>query len=144
MNIGLNIELMLLVFCLFILCVFLLNQWLYKPILEFMDARDKMIKDDLESSSSNDAEIEEIKDQINTILENAKKEATTIKEQMQLQVKNEYDRKIDEVKSRNEKELASFIDSLKQEKDELKQALALQIPDFKNSLNIKLKQMQSK
>lgn len=144
MNIGLNIELMLLVFCLFILCVFLLNQWLYKPILEFMDARDKMIKDDLESSSSNDAEIEEIKDQINTILENAKKEATAIKEQMQLQVKNEYDRKIDEVKSRNEKELASFIDSLKQEKDELKQALALQIPDFKNSLNIKLKQMQSK
>ena len=144
MNIGLNIELMLLVFCLFILCVFLLNQWLYKPILEFMDARDKMIKDDLESSSSNDAEIEEIKDQINTILENAKKEATTIKEQMQLQVKNEYDRKIDEVKSRNEKELASFIDSLKQEKDELKQALALQIPDFKNSLNVKLKQMQSK
>lgn len=144
MNIGLNIELMLLVFCLFILCVFLLNQWLYKPILEFMDARDKMIKDDLESSSSNDAEIEEIKDQINTILENAKKEATTIKEQMQLQVKNEYDRKIDEVKSRNEKELVSFIDSLKQEKDELKQALALQIPDFKNSLNAKLKQMQSK
>lgn len=144
MNIGLNIELMLLVFCLFILCVFLLNQWLYKPILEFMDARDKMIKDDLESSSSNDAEIEEIKDQINTILENAKKEATTIKEQMQLQVKNEYDRKIDEVKSRNEKELAFFIDSLKQEKDELKQALALQIPDFKNSLNVKLKQMQSK
>ena len=51
MNIGLNIELMLLVFCLFILCVFLLNQWLYKPILEFMDARDKMIKDDLESKS---------------------------------------------------------------------------------------------
>ena len=144
MNIGLNIELMLLVFCLFILCVFLLNQWLYKPILEFMDARDKMIKDDLESSSSNDAEIEEIKDQINTILENAKKEATTIKEQMQLQVKSEYDRKIDEVKSRNEKELVSFIDSLKQEKDELKQALALQIPDFKNSLNVKLKQMQSK
>ena len=144
MSIGLNIELMLLVFCLFILCVFLLNQWLYKPILEFMDARDKMIKDDLESSSSNDAEIEEIKDQINTILENAKKEATTIKEQMQLQVKSEYDRKIDEVKSRNEKELVSFIDSLKQEKDELKQALALQIPDFKNSLNVKLKQMQSK
>ena len=144
MNIGLNIELMLLVFCLFILCIFLLNNWLYKPILEFMDARNKMIKDDLESSSGNDSEIGEIKNQINTILENAKKEAAIIKEQAQLQAKDKYDKDIDEIKSKNEKELLSFIDSLKKEKDELKEALSLQIPDFKNSLSIKLKQMQSK
>ena len=141
MNIGLNIELMLLVFCLFILCIFLLNQWLYKPILNFMDARDKMIKDDLESSNNNDIEIAEIKNKIDSILENAKKEAATIKEQAQLQAKDKYDKNIEEIKSNNEKEFVSFIDSLKEEKEELKKALLLQMPDFKNSLNAKLKQM---
>ena len=141
MNIGLNIELMLLVFCLFILCIFLLNQWLYKPILNFMDARDKMIKDDLESSNNNEIEITEIKNKIDSILENAKKEAATIKEQAQLQAKDKYNKNIEEIKSNNEKEFVSFIDSLKEEKEELKKALLLQMPDFKNSLNAKLKQM---
>ena len=92
MNIELSLELMLLVFCLFLLCIVLLNQWLYKPILNFIDARDKMIKDDLESSSNNDSEIVEIQNKINNILDDAKKEAMLIKEQAQLQSKADYDK----------------------------------------------------
>lgn len=142
MNIELSLELMLLVFCLFLLCIVLLNQWLYKPILNFIDARDKMIKDDLESSSNNDSEIVEIQNKINNILEDAKKEAMLIKEQAQLQSKADYDKKIDDVKANNEKELMSFIESLNKEKDILKQELLYKMPEFKDVLNSKLKQMQ--
>ncbi len=142
MNIELSLELMLLVFCLFLLCIVLLNQWLYKPILNFIDARDKMIKDDLESSSNNDSEIVEIQNKINNILEDAKKEAMLIKEQAQLQSKADYDKKIDDVKANNEKELMSFVESLNKEKDILKQELLYKMPEFKDVLNSKLKQMQ--
>lgn len=142
MNIELSLELMLLVFCLFLLCIVLLNQWLYKPILNFIDARDKMIKDDLESSSNNDSEIIEIQNKINNILEDAKKEAMLIKEQAQLQSKADYDKKIDDVKANNEKELMSFVESLNKEKDILKQELLYKMPEFKDVLNSKLKQMQ--
>lgn len=142
MNIELSLELMLLVFCLFLLCIVLLNQWLYKPILNFIDARDKMIKDDLESSSNNDSEIVKIQNKINNILEDAKKEAMLIKEQAQLQSKADYDKKIDDVKANNEKELMSFVESLNKEKDILKQELLYKMPEFKDVLNSKLKQMQ--
>lgn len=142
MNIELSLELMLFVFCLFLLCIVLLNQWLYKPILNFIDARDKMIKDDLESSSNNDSEIIEIQNKINNILEDAKKEAMLIKEQAQLQSKADYDKKIDDVKANNEKELMSFVESLNKEKDILKQELLYKMPEFKDVLNSKLKQMQ--
>ncbi len=142
MNIELSLELMLLVFFLFLLSIFLLNQWLYKPILNFIDAREKMIKDDLESSSNNDSEIINIQKEINDILENAKKEAVSIKEQAYLCAKANYDKKINDIKVNNEKEMALFIESLNNEKDILKEELLSRIPEFKSILDSRLKQMQ--
>lgn len=141
MGISLNLELMLLVFFLFILCVILLNKWLYKPILEFMDSRDNMIKNDLENSSNNDSEIEAIQSEIDIILDNAKKEATLLKERAHAQAKLNYDKNIQEVKNLNEKDLANFMETIKKEKEELYQSLLTQVPDFKKNLNVKLKKM---
>lgn len=141
MGISLNLELMLLVFVLFILSIFLLNKWLYQPILNFMDARDNMIKNDLENANSNDSSIESIHNEINDILQLAKKEATEIKEQAIEKAKLEYNKQIDEEKSANEKDLAIFLESLQEQKDELKKSLLLQIPEFQKSLSSKLKQI---
>lgn len=141
MGISLNLELMLLVFFLFILCVILLNKWLYKPILEFMDSRDNMIKNDLENSNSNDSEIEAIQSEINIILDNAKKEAALLKERAHTQAKLNYDKNIQEVKNLNEKDLVNFMETIKKEKEELYQSLLTQVPDFKKNLNVKLKKM---
>lgn len=141
MGISLNLELMLLVFVLFILSIFLLNKWLYQPVLNFMDARDNMIKNDLENANSNDSSIETIHNEINDILQLAKKEATEIKEQAIEKAKLEYNKQIDEEKSANEKDLAIFLESLQGQKDELKKSLLLQIPEFQKSLSNKLKQI---
>lgn len=141
MGISLNPQLMLLVFVLFILSIYLLNKWLYQPILSFMDARDAMIKNDLDNASGNEGEIEAIKGEIESILDSARKEATAIKEKAILEAKAEYDKKIEALKMENEKDLANFLESMRAEKDNIKSALLTQLPDFQKSLNAKIKQI---
>ena len=81
MEISVNSNLMILVFCCFVLLLFFLNQWLYKPLLAFMNKRDEMIKKDLQNTQGNLQEITKIQDEINTIIGNAQKEAKEIIEQ---------------------------------------------------------------
>ena len=141
MGISLNPQLMLLVFVLFILSIYLLNRWLYQPILNFMDARDAMIKNDLENASGNEGEIEAIKGEIADILDNARKEATAIKEKASLEIKAKYDREIEALKAENEKDLARFLESMQKEKESIKSALLAKMPEFQKSLNAKIKQI---
>lgn len=141
MGISLNPQLMLLVFVLFIISIYLLNKWLYQPIFSFMDARDAMIKNDLDNASGNEGEIEAIKGEIESILDSARKEATAIKEKAILEAKAEYDKKIEALKAENEKDLANFLESMRVEKDNIKSALLAQLPDFQKSLNAKIKQI---
>lgn len=141
MGISLNPQLMLLVFVLFILSIYLLNRWLYQPILNFMDARDAMIKNDLENASGNEGEIEAIKGEIADILDNARKEATAIKEKASLEIRAKCDREIEALKAENEKDLARFLESMQKEKESIKSALLAKMPDFQKSLNAKIKQI---
>lgn len=132
---------MALVFVLFIASVYLLNKWLYQPILAFMDARDKMISDDLANASSNDGEIEAIRAESASIIESAKKEATAIKEKAILEAKDKAFNKVESLKQSNEADLAKFLETLDSQKNELKNALIAQIPEFKKSLSNKIKQI---
>ena len=67
--------LMLLVFVVFVVSVYFLNEVLYKPLLSFMDNRDKSIKNDLESIRGNDRDIAVLQAEAENILANARKEA---------------------------------------------------------------------
>ena len=138
MGISLNPQLMALVFVIFILSIFLLNKWLYQPILRFMDARDEMIKNDLDNASGNDSEMESINAERQNILESARKEATAIKEKALSEAKAEYEKHIEALKAENEKDLAGFLESMQKEKQSIKSALLAQMPEFKDSLNKKL------
>lgn len=140
MGINLNLELMLLVFVLFILSIYILNKWLYQPILDFMDARDNMIKNDLENANSNDDEIKSIQKEINDILHRAKNEATAIKDQALEKAKLEYEKQIEEAKVANEKDLTIFLESMQEQKNKLKKSLLTQIPEFQQKISNKLKQ----
>lgn len=142
MGISLSLELMLLVFFIFILSIILLNKWLYKPILEFMDSREAMIKNDLGSAATNEEEITKINDEILGILDEAKKSAAKLREDAHAEAKAAYDAKLQKAREANEKDLADFMRSIATEKDALKTALAGQIPDFQKSLNAKLKNLQ--
>lgn len=139
MGVSINVELMLLVFVLFIVSIYVLNKWLYQPILGFMDARDDMIKNDLANIDGNDSEIARIDSEIQSILESARKEASNIKESATLEAKNEHAKNIERLKTENDNNLIVFLESMQKEKEALKTALLSQIPAFKASLNDKLK-----
>lgn len=139
MGVSVNGQLMLLVFVLFIISIYVLNRWLYQPILGFMDARDDMIKNDLANIDGNDSEVAHIDGEIQSILDNARKEASSIKESATLMVKEEYTKNIEQLKTENDKNLASFLESMQKERESLKSSLLSQIPTFQESLNNKLK-----
>ncbi len=139
MGVSVNGQLMLLVFVLFIISIYVLNRWLYQPILGFMDARDDMIKNDLANIDGNDSEVAHIDGEIQSILDNARKEASSIKESATLMAKEEYTKNIEQLKAENDKNLASFLESMQKERESLKSSLLSQIPTFQESLNNKLK-----
>lgn len=139
MGVSVNGQLMLLVFVLFIISIYVLNRWLYQPILGFMDARDDMIKNDLANIDGNDSEVVHIDGEIQSILDNARKEASSIKESATLMAKEEYTKNIEQLKTENDKNLASFLESMQKERESLKSSLLSQIPTFQESLNNKLK-----
>ena len=129
---------MILVFFIFITCIFLLNKWLYKPLLEFMDSRESMIKQDMEAIEANYEETKKINEEINKIIEGALKSANEIKSKATIESKLTYDKKINEVKALHERELLSFMVKLEREKEELKNNLLEEIPEIKLSLTNKL------
>lgn len=138
MGISLNPQLMALVFVLFIVSIYVLNKWLYQPILGFMDARDEKIKNDLANIDGNDSQITHIDGEIRTILDEARKEASAIKESALNEAKADYANNIERLKSENDTNLSARLQALQKEKEELKSALLAQMPEFQNALNRKL------
>lgn len=138
MGISLNPQLMALVFVLFIVSIYVLNKWLYQPILGFMDARDEKIKNDLANIDGNDSQIAHIDGEIRTILDEARKEASAIKESALNEAKVDYANNIERLKSENDTNLSARLQALQKEKEELKSALLAQMPEFQNALNRKL------
>lgn len=138
MGISLNPQLMALVFVLFIVSIYVLNKWLYQPILGFMDARDEKIKNDLANIDGNDSQIAHIDVEIRVILDEARKEAGAIKESALNEAKADYANNIERLKSENDTNLSARLQALQKEKEELKSALLAQMPEFQNALNRKL------
>lgn len=138
MGISLNPQLMALVFVLFIVSIYVLNKWLYQPILGFMDARDEKIKNDLANIDGNDSQIAHIDGEIRAILDEARKEASAIKESALNEAKADYANNIERLKSENDTNLSARLQALQKEKEELKSALLAQMPEFQNALNRKL------
>lgn len=142
MSIGFNVELALLVFCIFMLCIILLNKWLYQPLLSFMDARNAMIKKDLDNATGNNSEIDEINKQIEETLESARKEAAGLKEKAILEARVGYDEALQKARESYDKELADFKAQLEEQKQALKQSLMREMPSFQKSLQAKFRAME--
>ncbi len=141
MSITLNPYLMLLVFITFILLIYLLNQWLFKPILAFMNNRDSSIERDLLSTQTHKGDIQHIEEEIAQILSLARKEATQILESATKEAKATYESKINAKKAENESKLAQYKQELQEQKSQLYTELLEQLPLFKTILNTKLKQI---
>ena len=141
MSITLNPYLMLLVFITFMLLIYLLNQWLFKPMFKFMNDREASIESDLSNTQSQKGEIESINEQIAQNISAARKEAAQILESATKEAKSAYENAIEAKKAENESKLAQCKQELQEQKAELYKELLEQLPVFKSALSAKLKQI---
>lgn len=141
MSITVNPYLMLLVFIVFMISLYLLNIWLYKPIISFMDNREKTISDDLKHIQDNSYEIAQIDKEIKQIIENAHLESVQIIEEATNEAKIAYEAKINKKKAEANEKFEEFQNLLQNQRVELKSNLLSQMSEFKKSLKSKISQI---
>ena len=129
---------MALVFFTFLILIYLLNRILYKPLLGFMDARDSSIKKDSEGIEGNAADVKALKAEAEVILQNARQEASLIKNKAQENAKQMADAKITQKREELNLKYNEFTAILEEEREELKKILLSKIPLSEESLIAKM------
>ncbi|WRC85036.1 FoF1 ATP synthase subunit B' [Helicobacter pylori] len=135
MNISVNPYLMAVVFVVFVLLLWAMNVWVYRPLLAFMDNRQAEIKNSLAKIKTDNAQSVEIRHQIETLLkEAAEKRREMIAEAIQKATES-YDAVIKQKENELNQEFEAFAKQLQNEKQALKEQLRAQMPVFENELN---------
>ncbi|WQX20298.1 FoF1 ATP synthase subunit B' [Helicobacter pylori] len=135
MNISVNPYLMAVVFVVFVLLLWAMNVWVYRPLLAFMDNRQAEIKDSLAKIKTDNAQSVEIGYQIETLLkEAAEKRREMIAEAIQKATES-YDAVIKQKENELNQEFEAFAKQLQNEKQALKEQLQVQMPIFEDELN---------
>ncbi len=126
---------MAVVFVVFVLLLWAMNVWVYRPLLAFMDNRQAEIKDSLAKIKTDNAQSVEIRHQIETILkEAAEKRREMITEAIQKATES-YDAVIKQKENELNQEFEAFAKQLQNEKQILKEQLQAQMPVFEDELN---------
>ncbi|GAA9194107.1 FoF1 ATP synthase subunit B' [Helicobacter pylori] len=135
MNISVNPYLMAVVFVVFVLLLWAMNVWVYRPLLAFMDNRQAEIKDSLAKIKTDNTQSVEIRHQIDALLkEAAEKRREMIAEAIQ-KVAESYDAVIKQKENELNQEFEAFAKQLQNEKQALKEQLQAQMPVFEDELN---------
>ncbi|WP_097683853.1 FoF1 ATP synthase subunit B' [Helicobacter pylori] len=135
MNISVNPYLMAVVFVVFVLLLWAMNVWVYRPLLAFMDNRQAEIKDSLAKIKTDNAQSVEIGHQIEALLkEAAEKRREMIAETIQKATES-YDAVIKQKENELNQEFEAFAKQLQNEKQALKEQLQAQMPVFEDELN---------
>lgn len=122
----------------FIVLVGYLNRLLYQPLLNFMDARDAAIKRDEDLANENFAEAGSEKEEIESILKDAREKAAKIREEGLREIEENVNSKIIAKTSSLEEDFTSFLANLAKEKEDLKLDLKRDLPTFRASIKNKL------
>lgn len=133
--------LMLLVFVVFLLTMILLNVWLFKPLIGFMDEREATLRKDLDSISSSDAQVQEIQQQIQDILSDARARSSEILQKATSDAKSHYEANLQKKQEELAKKLQDFRANLDKQKEVSKKELLAHLGEFENALKIKIKQL---
>ncbi|WP_088297683.1 FoF1 ATP synthase subunit B' [Helicobacter pylori] len=135
MNISVNPYLMAVVFVVFVLLLWVMNVWVYRPLLAFMDNRQAEIKDSLAKIKTDNTQSVEIRHQIDALLkEAAEKRREMIAEAIQKAAES-YDAVIKQKENELNQEFEAFARQLQNEKQVLKEQLQAQMPVFEDELN---------
>ncbi len=126
---------MAVVFVVFVLLLWAMNVWVYRPLLAFMDNRQAEIKDSLAKIKTDNTQSVEIRHQIDVLLkEAAEKRREMIAEAIQKAAES-YDAVIKQKENELNQEFEAFAKQLQNEKQILKEQLQAQMPVFENELN---------
>lgn len=126
---------MAVVFVVFVLLLWAMNVWVYRPLLAFMDNRQAEIKDSLAKIKTDNAQSVEIRHQIETLLKEAtEKRREMIAEAIQKATES-YDAVIKQKENELNQEFEAFAKQLQNEKQVLKEQLQAQMPVFEDELN---------
>lgn len=135
MNISVNPYLMAVVFVVFVLLLWAMNVWVYRPLLAFMDNRQAEIEDSLAKIKTDNTQSVEIRHQIDALLkEAAEKRREMIAEAIQKATES-YDAVIKQKENELNQEFEAFAKQLQNEKQALKEQLQAQMPVFEDELN---------
>jgi F-type H+-transporting ATPase subunit b len=135
---DMNLVLLLSTTALFLALIVVLNKILYKPLLDFIDNRNSLIKNDLESAAKNADDVSVYYDEANQIILGAKKEVASKRMELLASAKADTNKKLAAKKKKLESEYNEFIKALESEKVELKNALRSQMPLFREAVKAKL------
>jgi F-type H+-transporting ATPase subunit b len=122
----------------FLLVLARLNSCLYKPLMKHMDDRAEGIKKDLETATSNDADVESLLKEANDVISKAKVEAAAIREKATAEANEVAQAKLTGAKGEAQEKYNSFVETMKAERETLKQGLTASMPQFKDALKAKL------
>ena len=125
----------------FLVLMILLNKTLYKPLISFMEHREKSIKKDMENAGKNSDEVEAFKQEAQEIILRAKTEANKIKESALVLAKDEAMKRYEAKKSELEEQYSQFLQKLDAQRVELKETLRKELPLFRSSVKTKLDQI---
>ena len=134
---DINPILLLITFVVFLSLIAVLNSWLYNPLFGFMNKRDADIKGDLEKVGSNDDEINELNAKAESIVMNAKLEASALREKVVADAKELADSKLDAKRAELAEEYLVFEQGLAKSKEQLTVDLMSQVPLFTEAVKAK-------
>ncbi|MGL2628564.1 FoF1 ATP synthase subunit B' [Helicobacter pylori] len=135
MNISVNPYLMAVVFVVFVLLLWAMNVWVYRPLLAFMDNRQAEIKDSLAKIKTDNAQSVEIGHQIDALLKEAAERRREIIAEAIQKATESYDAVIKQKENELNQEFEAFAKQLQNEKQALKEQLQAQMPVFEDELN---------
>lgn len=136
-----HISIMLATMAIFLVMILILNSMLYKPLLRFIDERNSSIKNDENKVKENSQEMLGANDEVEKIHQSTREEIHKIKQSAINQAKEEVQVAIQAKKEELERKMASFYVELNAQKEELKQNLLKNLPEFKQLLENNIKKI---
>ena len=123
----------------FLVTLILLNQWLFQPLLSFMEKREAKLEAELKAVSNNTDEAKQYEEQIASILEEAKSEANKIKKLAIDEAKQQANAMVESAVEKIEAEKKAFYANLEAKKAEIQSSLESSSSELKDMLSAKLK-----
>jgi F-type H+-transporting ATPase subunit b len=108
----------------------LLRIFLFKPVLKMMDERKKSVEDSLNNAAEKNKEADELKQQYEAALDNARKEASDIISNAKKEANAEGEKIVQEAKDKASKLIISANETIKNEKQKSLEAAQGELADI--------------